>query len=212
MDPLSLIGAGVAGAGSIFNIVSGAIQAGKGRKILNSAVLPTYTRPTETSQAMAIAKNNYFGTGMPGAQELQDRLGSSAANAYDNSLQVAGSGGDALDAISKINYNQDQQLNQIQQQQAAYKLQQEQEYLQQLGIGAGYTDKEFDLNKLTPYRNKIAQGQALIGAGNTNVGGGVNQLTSLGAGLATNYMNDKLIIGRQKGSGSGSNTVINPYG
>ena len=213
---------------SVFQGITGAIQAGKGRRMAENNIRPTYNRPKEATEALALSSNNYLNSGMPGKNGLVNQIGSANANALDMATQAASSGGDVLDAITKLNYNEQQQLNQVAAQEAQFKDAQLKDYQNQLGIAAGYSDKEFAYNKDQPYQDRAAAASSLIEAGNTNVGSGLNGLSTLATasllgGEDDEAKNDKLkLAGLKKFGGNaaanaaasltGKKIIYDPYG
>lgn len=181
LDPISI---GLAAASPIFQTISGAIQARKGRKLAQSNIRPIYTRPSEVTKGLAIAENNYLTGGMPGAAGVKNQIDSAFANNLDTATQAAGSGIDVIDALTKLDYNKQQQLNEVASNEAQFKQQQLDDYQRQLANGAAYSDKEFAYNKDQPYQDTAAEASALIGSGNTNVGNGINGITSIGTAIA----------------------------
>lgn len=175
----NLAGGLAAAVPSIFGTISGIIQRNKGMKMMKNNARPIYRRPSEVGQGLALSEQQYLNGGMPGTANLIDNIGSANANASDMAIQAASSGGDALDAITKLNYNQNQQFNNVAAQEAEFKAGQLDNYQQQLGIGAQYADKEFEYNQNQPYQDRAAAASAMIGAGNTNVGNGLNGVSQL---------------------------------
>lgn len=200
--PFPFLAAGAALLPSIFQGITGASQARRGRKLAESNVRPTYYRPNEVKQGLSLAEQAYYNGAMPGSAMAENNISSASANAYDELTQGASSSGDIIDGLSKINYNEGQQLNDLSAQQAAFKAQQLQDLQQQLGIGAQYSDKEFAYNQDQPYRETAAEASALIGAGNANIGNAINGASS----LATSALLDQ--FGRN--NGTSSTTASNP--
>jgi len=182
-DPWS---AGAAAVPAIFQGISGIIQSNKGKRMAQNNIRPVYSRPTEVGQGLALAEQAYLNGGMPGSAVARNNVSSAGATALDNITQAASSGADVLDGISKVQYNEGLQTNDIATQEAAYKKQQLGQYQDQLANSAQYADKEFSYNKDAPYQTTAAAASALIGAGNTNVGNSVNNLGSLATTIGLN--------------------------
>lgn len=178
--------AAAAAVPAIFQGVSGIVQANKGKRMAQKNVRPIYARPTEVGQGLALAEQNYMNGGLPGESGLVNQVSSANANALDNSIQAASSGGDVLDAITKLNYNEQNQLNSINNKRVTYKDQQLADYQNQLQNSAQYTDKEFAYNQDAPYQDRAASASALINAGNQNIGSAVNGLGSLATVVGLN--------------------------
>ncbi len=151
-----------------------------------------YRRPGEVRTALGLTENNFLNGITPGISSLIDQINLGRANAIDSSLQTATSSADALDAIAKIDYNHGQKMNDVALQEQEIKNDLEKRYISQLMNNADYTDKEFEINQWTPYENKVAQGEALIGAGNINKKQGISDLAKLGSGAAMYALNNKV--------------------
>ena len=199
MSWVAIGAAGISAIPSVAKLVSGNKQAKKGQQLIDGAVRPMYTKPTEVSNATGIVANNYFNPNMPGSNVVKSQIGSVAANSLDNAVEAATSSGDVLDAVAKIDFNKQQQLTDLGVAEAEFAQQQEQKYINQLLTEAGYTDKQFDVNKMQPYVNQVAQGEALLGAGAVNKNSALSDFSKIGAGMATSHLNNKLIYDPAKG-------------
>jgi len=190
-----LAAAGAAAAiPSIFQGISGISQANRGKKMLANNIRPNYQRPNEVNQGLALAEQAYANGVMPGTSQAINNISGSGAAMLGQATQAAGSSGDILDAITKINYNQGEQFSNLAAQQAAFKAQQLQAYQQQLANSAGYADKEFAYNKDQPYQQTRQEGLDLIGAGNQNIGGAVNGAASIGTSLLMSGASKKAVF------------------
>lgn len=178
--PFPFLAAAAAAVPSIFQGVSGAIQAAKGRRMAKNNIRPTYARPNEINTALALAENNFHNGGMPGSTGIKNQIDSGYANSLDMAIQAASSSGDVQDAITKLDYNRGKQYNDVATQEASFKQQQLEDYKKALMVGAGYSDKEFAYNKDQPYQDTAAAASALIEGGNINAGNAANGLSSLG--------------------------------
>lgn len=197
VDPWTAAAAAVP---AVFQGISGIIQSNKGKRMAQKNVRPTYFRPSEVGQSLALSEQNYFNGGMPGTAAARNNISASSANAMDNVVQAASSGADVLDGISKINFNEGLQTNDLAAQQAAFKNQQLNQYQNQLVNSAQYADKEFAYNQDSPYQERAAAASALIGAGNVNTGNGINNLSSLATTVGLNG-------GFSSNGGSNNNTL-----
>jgi hypothetical protein len=187
---LSWIAASVAAGASAFKGISGAIQVGKGKNMAKNNVRPIYTRPNEATQGLSLAEQGYENAVMPGTAQAINNISASGASAFDAAAQAASSSGDVLDAISKVNFNQGQQFNDLAAQQGLYKQQQLQNLQTQLANSAQYGDKEFSYNKDQPYQDTAAAASALIGAGNQNIGSAASELGTIGTAAIMNQGGD----------------------
>jgi hypothetical protein len=183
---LSWIAASVAAGASAFKGISGAIQVGKGKTMAKNNIRPVYQRPGEVNQGLALAEQGYYNAVMPGTSQAINNISASGAGSFNAATQAASSSGDVLDAISKINFNQGQQFNDLASQQALYKQQQLGNLQSQLANSAQYTDKEFSYNKDSPYQDEAAAASAMIGAGNQNIGSAASELGTIGTAAIMN--------------------------
>jgi len=81
--------------------------------------------------------------------------------------------------------------------------QNQQQLMQQRDVMAQYQDKSFDFNKAQPYEQKLAQSQALMGAGMQNISGGSS---SMAQGFQQKNLYDQ---DRQNGQSKGINPLNN---
>lgn len=185
------LSAGFAAIPTIWKGFKGNSQINQGNKILANNLRPTYSRPTEVGQSLALAEQAYLNGAMPGASTARNNISAVGANAFDNLTQGASSSGDLLDGITKIQATQDMSLNDLAIQEAAFKQQQLDDYQRQLATGAGYSDREFGYNYDQPYQDRAAAGNALIEAGNANLGAAIGEGAALGTAIASNQFGKK---------------------
>lgn len=181
--PFPIAAAVAAALPEAYRFIKGRSQIRKGEEIGANNPRPIYTRPAEAKAALQLAETEYLNGSLPGKETTLNQLGSGFANGIDVATQAASSGQDILDALTKLDYNKSQQLNEIATQEAAYKQGQLGNYQDALYKSAGYTDKEFAYNKDQPFQDRAAEASAMIGAGNANVGTTVNNAASLATTL-----------------------------
>lgn len=189
--------AAVAGGVGAYKTIAGAKQVKDGKRMAANNKRPYYSRPGEAVDALNIAERSYLNNGMPGADILQNRIGSSAATAFNNATQGASSSADILDAATKINVNTNDANNNLTIQEAQFKNQAQDTYLGQLANSANYTDKEFSYNKDQPYQTTAAAASALIGSGNQNIYSGINDIGGAAVGALGAMGGGKTIDGNQ---------------
>lgn len=169
---------------ALFKGISGIVQANRGKRLMAENIRPTYNRPDEVRQSQSIAENSYYNGVMPGQSQLQNQLAAEQASALGSVTNASTSSGDLLDSINKLNYNRNNQLNNIAGQGAQWKLQQQGALQNQLAQSAQFSDKEFDLNKMQPYQDRAAAASALIQSGNQNIYGALDSIGGLAASAA----------------------------
>lgn len=188
--PAALMGAAIPGllTGG-FKAISGMNQVREGKRLASQNVRPTYRRPGEVITAEAIAERNYL-NGMPGADIARSGINLNAAAAYGAAERGASSGGDLLDAATKIGLNTNQSMGQLAAQEAQYKITSGNAYNDALMKSAAYTDKEFSYNQDDPFQQKAAAASALINSGNKNIFSGLDDV----AGMASSVIGSKMIF------------------
>lgn len=164
-------------------LIPAAMQAGtglyqmiKGQKDASKLNRPTYQIPEEIKSKLTLAQQRSL-EGMPDASKklfIDNMQRSSAFGLRNLSSRQAG-----LAGIPELVQGQTDQGRQMAAQDAQARLVNEQNLGAVQSEMAGYRDKEFDVNQLTPYTQKAQAAQALIGAGIQNIGGAVQ-----GAGTA----------------------------
>lgn len=168
-----------------YKTFAGIKQTRDGKEMAANNIFHKYNRPGEVNQALALAEQKYRNGSMPGSGLLNDRIATSAAGAFDASMQGASSGGDVLDAASKINFNTNTAMNDLALQDAQYQDKALADYTNQLNNSAKYADKEFQYNVAEPYERTAAAASAMIGAGNVNTFNGIDEgMGSVAAGIS----------------------------
>jgi hypothetical protein len=164
-------------------LIPAAMQAGtglyqmiKGQQDASKLNRPTYQIPEEIKSKLTLAQQRSL-EGMPDASKklfIDNMQRSSAFGLRNLSSRQAG-----LAGIPELVQGQTDQGRQMATQDAQARLINEQNLGAVQSEMAGYRDKAFDVNQLTPYTQKAQAAQALIGAGLQNIGGAVQ-----GAGTA----------------------------
>lgn len=187
--PFPLVAAAaLAAVPGLFKTVSGAIQAGKGKKALKNLVRPEYFIPQEVKQASRMAQNDYLQKGLPGQALMENRVQGVTARGINDAKAVSSSSGDALDAVTKLYSGEQDQLRNIGLAAAQQDLQDAATYRQQLGIDADYAEKKWDINTFQPYAQKYGEAKAQIAAGNMNVSSGLDSIGQVGTSLMMGKM------------------------
>jgi hypothetical protein len=166
LDPVSLA---LQGAQTAFGIA----QLVKGKKMERNNKRPTYEIPDEVKKNLSQAQMQAMG-GLPEAQK----------NQYIQNLQRAGNFGlsamsdrkGGLAGLESLVQGQNDAYTGLLSADAQAHQQNLQNLQQQRQNMAEYQDKSFDYNKDQPYQQKLAQSQALMGAGLQNIGGGLGSM------------------------------------
>lgn len=169
---LANIGGGLVGG------IAGLFQRRKAKKLLKGLQQPQYTIPNEVlkNQKMAEISAN---EGMASQQYTNAMKGFQRNQA--SALASAGSRRSALMALPQIQRQTNDAMGNLDSQDAVMR-QQNQRAL--YGINsqvAQFRDKEFDINRMQPYKRDYNYAMGLLGAGNQNIISGADKLLA-GAG------------------------------
>jgi hypothetical protein len=172
-----MIGAIIAGLASaipaLYKTFSGINQVSKANTGLANLTRPTYNMPEEIARALRMTQQAYADPYMPGQGVMTDRAEQQAANAYAQSKES----GNPFAAISQIQANANDQLQNIGVASANYQSQDFNRLLGMLQTVAGYRDTEFQMNKFAPYAEKSQEFRDMLGAGHKNIYGGLDQIS-----------------------------------
>jgi hypothetical protein len=179
VDPLSL-GLGI--AGSAAKGITGAAQYFKGKNLLKNLERPTYEIPEEIAKNMSIAEKMAL-QGLPEEQKrdfIENLNRQAGATLSGFTSRKAG-----LTGLTDLADTQSRAFKSLMVEDAAAKQANQLAAMQQRNVMASYRDKAFEYNKAQPYEDKLAEGQALQGAGMQNIFGGIDEAagTALMAGL-----------------------------
>lgn len=189
MDPITLASLGASAIPAIFKLFSGNNQVKQANELAKSNVFTPYQIPTQVGQATEMLGNNYR-NGMP-TTAAENRIAGSSQTAFNNGVMGASSGGDVLDLATKVNFNQDQALNGLNEQAIKFRDNALGAYVNQLGNEAAYEDKAYQTNVLDPYNRKANAASSMYGAGKTNMFSGLDSLSTSALAGATAYQNYK---------------------
>lgn len=161
-----LIGTGVGLIGGITKMIRGGKQKKEARKILRENPMPEYQIPTEITEAA--------NEGLP-AQQYANAM----KNIQRQQMQAIRSAQDRRSAsgvIGKVQSNTNDAVGNLDVADAQARLAGKRQL-------AGYKDKAWDWNKRKKFERNYEYGQTLLGAGNENFYGGIDQgVSSLGQG------------------------------
>lgn len=174
------IGIGVGLVPSLFKAISGIGQARRGRKM--NPIDPGYTLNSgiiDNARVLEERAGNYT---MPGYGNAVNQIGGATASAFDQGVQGASSGGDVLDLATKLAYGQQQQLNNLNVQNAAGA---DQALMQSLDANAAAGQQYQDKNAYArdQYQAQLREKAALMQAGNENIYGALDQAATVGSTL-----------------------------
>lgn len=138
---------------------------------------PNYKIPTEVGEAESITRANAYG-GLPGQNILRQDINNNFAATVD---AITRSGGDVNAAGASAGRTMASSNRNLALDRARYEQMAKNHLAAQLGLTAGYKDQEFELNKMQPYRDQIADKSRLLEGGMKNIMGGIN--SGVNAGL-----------------------------
>lgn len=176
------VAAGTAAAAGVAQIGIGVGQGAKAKKLEAANVRSDYTTPTEILTNQAIASNR-ANSGLPSEQYLKQKrdIDRNATRAILAATDRRG----GMSAIAATQANTDDATLDLNTADAKQKLANEKNLMQQNQVVAGYKDKEFDWNKKQKYLENASAVRALKGAGNANIGGGINTIVGGAAMVAS---------------------------
>jgi len=179
------IGAAVAAAAGLAQLGVGAYQMYKGNKMRPDR--PEYKIPDEINANVSQAERMAL-QGLPEEQKQQylDNL----QRGMSFSMAQSGSRKAGLAGLSALNQQQNDAYGNMLSMDAQARQQNQQLAMQQRGILADYKDQAFQVNKLNPFYEQMAESQGLKGAGLQNIVGGVDMAAT---GLAP-FLKDKKTV------------------
>lgn len=188
----ALIGGGVNLVGGLIKGIVGGGQRRRGRKLLNSLQYPTESIPQEEYQNQQLAQQQ-AASGLPSEQynnamrDIQRQQMTAIRNAHDRR------GG--LGLISTIQQGSNDATNNLNAQDASLRLQNQRNLMNVNNQLAGWKDKVWQNNVLNKYNRDYAYGMGLVGMGNQNFIGGVDQaLSGVGQGIYGATMNPNKLL------------------
>lgn len=182
--PLALMGGIMSAVPATYKLISGIRQAQQGKAGLRRLDRPEYEIPAEQKEALNIARQRYADKFMPGQGMFMDRIEQQAANAFT----MASEAGNPFAAITNIQSQASNQMQDLQTRAMQQQLMNEQAYQQQLATMAGFQEKEWQLNEFAPYKDKYTEFRDMIGAGNKNIYGGLDSLAGIGTSILSSTL------------------------
>jgi len=186
----ALIGGGISLAKGLFGAVQSA-KANKGiKRLLNNPV--TYTRPEEYAKQLAMREQGLSGD-LPGRGLMEQNIGLASASARGAAEKGAISSNTYMKSVGDIYSKQLAAFRDLGIQSAQWKDQQKDKYESTLQQGAGYSDTEFEMNKLRPWEQKMNMYQSQKQSGGANLWSGLEGIgTSAMNYFGTKYMGNML--------------------
>lgn len=175
-----LAAAGIAAAPAIIQGIQGFSQKKKGKDILKNLQRPTYEIPDEISANLSDAQRQ-VAEGLPEEQKRQ--FIQNIERASTGALSGMSSRKAGLAGLGNIVQGQNDSFYDLMVADVQAKKEAQSKLEQARREMAGYKDKSFELNQLTPFEDKRAEGQALYGAGLQNISSGLDTVSSIGMKL-----------------------------
>lgn len=155
-------------------------QAGKEAKAMEAKGYNKYYKPEAFREKEAMVRNQYLDPKMLGQRELEDKLGAKTANQISTINRTAGSGAEAMLGLGMAQKNLNNSLIDTSLRAMAQRYSDFNNYLGMLQQKSQYQDKEWEINKWTPYQQKLAEKQALEGAKRENLQNLFSDIGNLG--------------------------------
>lgn len=208
--PVTLIGGGANLVGGIIKGIVGAGQKKQGKKILNGLQYPTESIPGEIVQNKNLAEQQ-AAAGLPSEQynnamrDIQRQQLMAIRSAHDRRGGLA--------AVSGIQQGTNDATNNLNSIDAQQKIRNQNQLMNANNTLAGWKDKIWQNNVMGKYNQQYNYGMGLLGMGNQNFVGGIDQgLAGVGK-AASGYLTG---TGGLKNGGINNLTVDNtdqsPYG
>lgn len=175
-----------AGIGALFKMgaaikqARAAKNAGRDAKKMEQKGWDKYNTPEAFKEKEAMIRNQYNDPKMMGQRVLEDKLGASTANSIQNIRRTAGSGAEALLGLGLAQNNLNRGLQDIGLNAMAQRYNDFNALINTLRQKESYQDKEWEINKWTPYQNKLAEKQALETSSRANLQNFGKDLGNLG--------------------------------
>jgi hypothetical protein len=170
--------------------ITGIQQSRRAKDILRNLNRPQYEIPTAVTEALGMARTLASTNQLPNQVQAEMAINQGTANSLYNINQNATSGTEALAAITGVAANENAAMNDLSGRAAVFSQQQNQNLINQLSQYAGWQQNAWDYNVNQPYQMRLAEGQALAGAGMQNKFEGFKTVMgSLAMGQANKNLN-----------------------
>lgn len=173
-----LAGALISGGLNLAKGIIGGIQASRASKQLNKLKAPTYERPEEVGDLLSLYQQRANISQLPGQENMESRMDAATASSVGAAERVAPSSVAALGAVTDVYGKKQDAIRDLATTFAQYKAQRQGELGGALQTAAGYSDKEFEMNKWLPYQVKMNELTSQKQAGMANLFGGLEGMGS----------------------------------
>ncbi len=192
---MGIIGAGLGAVTNLAKGIFGAVQTSRANKqiknLLNNPV--TYKRPEEYFQELQQRKQMAAQQQLPGQGYIENNIGQAVASAMTGAERGAISSNTYQKSVGDILQKQINAYQDLGFQASQFQQQQKENYLGTLQRGAGYSDWEFNVNKLQPYEQKLNMAFSNRQAGMQNLfGGAEGVIGGINDFAGTRYYSDVL--------------------
>lgn len=185
----------IAAAAAVYQIGSGIDQKNKAKKMERSLKRPDYNPrpyeiPKEVDQYLQKAKMEALDQKLPGQQVMEERISGATSNAVAATQQSGTDSAEILNAIAGIQRSEDRAVNDLNVMAAQDQIRKQANVDQALSNSAQFADRKtamdkqdadrkFQINEYDPYKEKAAAISALKGAGQQNIYGGIEGISSV---------------------------------
>lgn len=187
----AVLAAIISAAPALLQAGQGISQSARAKKLAKNR--PEYNIPQEAYGNVDLAKNAYGAAsmyGLPGQGRIQNNFMQGQANTLNAIKQSQQTPAAQLIGIAASDANTKNSMADL----GVNAAQMRQQNMDNARMGlisarqalAAYRDREFELNKLEPYRNAIAASGAMRGAGQQNIYGGVTSLANTAGQFVAN--------------------------
>lgn len=156
-------------APEMMKVISSWKQLKQAKQLERQYKRPQYNIPGQISEATNMARMDALDTNLPGQRQAEERISGSASQAINQSINSGAGSNTLLAAISGVNRNQQNALNDLSIQGAQQQIADRAALRGQLGIEAQYADKAWEWNKQKPYLDAMNSAAALRNASSQNL-------------------------------------------
>lgn len=203
------IGAGIQGLFGLGRSIVGGIQSIRANRDLKNFKLPQYTIPSELDNMLDLARQRANAQELPGQSLIENKLGAQTAYGQRAAEKYAGTGGQALGAVTGLYGQQMGAVRDLGIQFANFRAQREAELGRAQQVYAQAQDKQWEINQWLPAQYKYNELQSQKQAGASNLWGGLQDIAGAGMGYMgaraqTNAMQGMMPqYGQSRGTGGG---------
>lgn len=178
-----LAGALISGGLNLAKGIVGGVQAARASRELKNIKAPTYERPEEIGDLLSLYQQRANISQIPGQENMESRMDAATASSIGAAERAAPSSVAALGAVTDVYGKKQDAIRDLATTFAQYKAQRQAELGGALQTAAGYSDKEFEMNKWLPYQVKMNELTSQKQAGLSNLFGGLEGMGSTALNL-----------------------------